>query len=968
MKLIDNGKTIVVSLTGILVVVLSLSNIYFAYEVEDYINNNVYSYNTSSEEGFSTKNISYNEYVGYYYKPDVFSRIEILSDDIYEYEGEFQIFENHEGYDQPSALVGDRGYVSWEFDVKHSGLYEMTVDYFPYKGNGIPMEREILINGEKPYREAGNVKFNRLFIDSGKPLIDIHGNEIRPEQIEKRMWMTRTVYDSSGLQVEPLKFYLNEGLNTVTFIALREPMIIGKINLEPSLKREEYIVYDEINREKGLKEAEDKKKLIEGESALYKSDPTLFPLHDSTSPATSPYKGSKIVLNTIGGNNWAHPNQFLVWEFHIEEAGLYNLSIKFRQNIRRGITSTRRIYVNGEVPFKELENVEFEYSNRWKKNTLGDEDAYLIYFKEGTNRIKMENTFGIMGSIIESAQESLYNINAIYREIIQITGVNPDPLRDYNLDRRLPDTMQKIIEESQALEDLFSDIEELTGGRVGESSIINTLANQLNDFYENPHRIPLRLNLFKGNSGALGTWINNSRIQPLEIDYFVLHSSDTVLKNPNAGIFARIKHFISQYINSYFLDYNSIGNMTKNDEQPITVWISTGRDQWQTLKQQIDTSFTRDYGINVQLNLVNINSLLPATVARIGPDLALGVPQSEPINYAIRNGIVDLSTFEGFDEIIEHFHHEMLVPFTFKGGIYALPETVGFPMLFYREDILLELGLKVPETWEEVIAMISIINKSNLEFGLPVSDAINPGGGLITFFSLLMQNGGELYNDGGISSALNTPQAIRAFRIWTNFYINYQIPLQLDFQNRFRTGEIPIGIWDYSLYNILMIAAPEIRGLWNFAPVPGIRRSDGTIDRTAPLTVTGCVILEQSDRKDDAWEFLKWWMSSETQRNFGRSMESILGPSARYPTANKTAFGMLPWSHDEMNTLEKQIDYLRGMPEVPGGYLLPRIVNNAFRSVVIQGEPAQETLLEYVFMINNEIDNKRREFGLKVAD
>jgi ABC-type glycerol-3-phosphate transport system substrate-binding protein len=115
---------------------------------------------------------------------------------------------------------------------------------------------------------------------------------------------------------------------------------------------------------------------------------------------------------------------------------------------------------------------------------------------------------------------------------------------------------------------------------------------------------------------------------------------------------------------------------------------------------------------------------------------------------------------------------------------------------------------------------------------------------------------------------------------------------------------------------------------------------------------------------DAAWEFVKWWSSTEVQAAFGRQIESLLGPAGRYATANVEAMRRLPWSVDELDKLMAQWDWVRGVPEVPGGYMIGRYLDNAFRRVVYNSDPVRDTLIEYNRMINEEIVRKRAEFGL----
>ncbi|HLT00157.1 MAG TPA: extracellular solute-binding protein, partial [Acholeplasma sp.] len=208
----------------------------------------------------------------------------------------------------------------------------------------------------------------------------------------------------------------------------------------------------------------------------------------------------------------------------------------------------------------------------------------------------------------------------------------------------------------------------------------------------------------------------------------------------------------------------------------------------------------------------------------------------------------------------------------------------------------------------------------------------------------------------------------QVFETWTSFYTDYSFPVEANFVNRFRSGQMPIGITYYNTYNTLAVFAPEIRGKWNFIAVPGTEYLDNNgqtqIRRETVSTGTGAILLEQSDKKDSSWEFMKWWTSTETQVRFGREMEGILGAAARFPTANVEAMKQLPWTVNELNKLLEQWDWVKGIPEVAGGYMTGRHLDNAFRLVYNESANPRETIYDYVQMINDEIQKKRREFGL----
>jgi len=81
---------------------------------------------------------------------------------------------------------------------------------------------------------------------------------------------------------------------------------------------------------------------------------------------------------------------------------------------------------------------------------------------------------------------------------------------------------------------------------------------------------------------------------------------------------------------------------------------------------------------------------------------------------------------------------------------------------------------------------------------------------------------------------------------------------------------------------------------------------------------TGSIIMSSSEKVDQAWEFLKWWTSTEVQTEFGRQIESVLGPAGRYATANVEALAGLPWSVEEYNKLIAQWNGPVGFQKSPG--------------------------------------------------
>lgn len=895
-------------------------------------------------------------------RPDAVIRIEGESFSSTKGEG-FEIMEGAEGLTGKAVSTPDSGTISWNFPVDRPGLYQIKVRYLPVEGKSSAIERQVSINQEVPFREAEIVTFDRVWGNRDEVVTrDDRGNDLRPRQVEKPVWQISAFKDSEGYYEDPYLFYFGKGTQSISLTALREPMLIDYIELYQDTELQTYEEVEKNYEDQGIQPVKNQYMLVQAEDAARKSSPTLYPLSDRSSASVVPYDVSKLRINTIGGLNWKYPGQWIEWEIEVEEDGLYQMAFKLKQDQLRGVYATRSLTIDGQFPFAEMKRLRYRYSTDWQLDVLGGDEPFLFHLTEGTHRIRLTVSLGDMAPLLRTVESSILQLNEMYRKILMITSNSPDPYRDYQLDKRIPDMLDVFAEQAETLRQVADYLEETTGERSDKVAVLHSVVRQLSDMIEAPETVAGRLDSFKTNVGGLGTWILTVREQPLTLDYLVISSPGSKLPKAEASLGQTIGHELGAFVASYTEDYNSIGNVAKK-QKSVNVWITTGRDQAQVMKALIDDNFTPESEISVQLRLVPANILLPATLAGEGPDVAMQIGEDVPVNYAMRGAAADLSQFADFKQVTSRFRDSAITPYMYDEGAYALPEQQTFPMLFYRKDILEELGLTPPETWQDIYNMISVLQKHNMQFYLPIEEfaTLVPNA---TFAMLLYQKDGEFYRDQDRKSALDSDISMDVFKQWTQFYTSYKFPLKADFPNRFRTGEMPIGIADYTTYNMLTVMAPEIRGLWDFTMVPGTRNGNGEVDHTVASHTTGVMMLENAADKESAWEFMKWWTSKETQLAYGREMEGLMGEAARYPTANIEALELLPWPLKDYNNLANQWKWVRGIPQVPGGYFTGRHLDNAFRKVVNNSENPREALSDYIIYINDEIDVKRKEFNL----
>ena len=902
---------------------------------------------------------------------DVPAGAETIEIDVASFEGDGKLQQDTSG--RAEVYTADGEMTSWKVNMPVEGMYTIQVEYLTVESRGVDIEREVLINDVLPFAGADTVRFSRLWVDGGQIKKDNQGNEIRPRQVEKYEYQTAFCRDDMGYETAPYQFRFAQGENKLTFKAVNEPMIIRSIKLVPVQQRQSYESYQAANPKVEMSAAAKTwQTTIQGEKAVTRSSPSLYARYDHASPSTEPYDVYHTILNYIGGDPWNTAGQWIEWEFEVPEDGYYNITVKARQTYQRGGLSCRTVYIDGEVPFEEMSSVAFSYDTNWGMHTLADDkgNAYRFYLTKGKHDIRLEVTLGDMGSILKDMESSIYRLNQIYRKVLVLTGVSPDRFRDYNLDKVYPEVIEAMELESLRLFKLVDDTVEMTGQKNDRVAVAQTLAVQLEQFVERNERITQSFSNFKDNITSLGTAMQSMAESKLDIDAIIISGEDAKIQKANDNIITKLIHEIKACVASYFVDYNSLGNVYEDGaEDVIEVWLVTGRDQSTVLKTMIDDSFSSmDHGIKVNVQLVAPDAILSAVMAGIGPDVVLSVDGWFAVNYAMRNAVEDLTQFEDFDEVASAFYPSALEPLTYDDskhvGIYALPETQLFSVLFYRTDILEDLELKVPDTWSDIIAMLPTIQGNNMSVGVPFPDISNVD--MSGFNAMIYQNGGSIYNEDKTRTMIDSEAAVTAFKLYTSLYNDYGLPTVFDFVSRFRSGEMPIGVGQYSLYNTLTVSAPEIRGLWDFALYPGTLQADGTIDRSVHANGLCCMMIATDDEqvKKNAWEFMKWWVSADAQVRFGQEMEAVLGSSARYATANKDALERLAWSTDQLKVLQEQQAWGRGFPEIAGGYSTTRHMTNAIRKVINEKQDPRETLLTYVHTINEEIDIKRKEFGL----
>ena len=863
-----------------------------------------------------------------------------------------------------------------EYTVKvdKEGLYYLNLDYISIGESLSDYTVKLAVNGKQQYSEMNTIALpiiwadedTKTYVGSDKKKsfpLDSYGDEIAPSQNRVQEWTNTYLYNNTYVSSSPLSFYLKKGVNKITIENVSSGgLAVGKLQVEAG--KDNTKSYKEYASEHSNAElVKDSDDALQVDAVYYTKKNSSDAVYGSeTKSSLTRFNIDKEKLNTLQWN----------------AAGI---EVTYTINVKKEFDSFETIKIDGEVPFSELYNYAFApVSSGYANETLSDKDgnAYSIYLTEGkhTISIKQENQ-----PVMEAYRYALLlqqHITDFELEITKITGSDVDTERNWKMTKYIPEIPEYLKAYKTVIQHIRYILQDYSPN--GNSSAVLTYLDEAEQFIKDMQKYPDEIALHTADlTGAnnsilvsLSNFTTEVTANEFTLDRIYVTADKGQIEKPNPSAGSSMWTSIRTLVNTFTSDKYATG--ASQDSKTLTIWVNRAITHVDLLQKMVDTEFVPYYkektgkDIKVKVSTMpDVAKLTLAIAAKETPDVALGLMSYVPFDLSSRGALYDLTKFDDFWTVARRFPTGSFVSYVYNEGMYAIPETTDFNAIVYRTDIFNNLGLKVPSTWNELIDILPTLQRYGMNFYHNIALGTTGYKWFYQTSPMILQNGGELYTqdeNGLVTTGIDSKKSVKGLSLLGNLFTKYSLETSVQtFFNSFRYSTDPIGIIGMEDYTLINNGAKELQGKWAIAPYLGTEQEDGSIDRTFVANGTGGAIFKTSNKKDESWEFLKWWTSKKVQTEYTYTLRSSYGKTFFWLSANKAALQNNPMDEADKKVITEQLDYVTDVTRTPGQYLLERTISNIWTTMVFDGTAGQVAVDEAKNDVNKEIVRKMQELG-----
>lgn len=868
-------------------------------------------------------------------------------------------------YGYTSAVqIGERGSIELELNVVADGIYYMCFDYLADSDTILPVEAQFMIDGDFPFYEMRQQVLESQWSTPQQKSYDSYGNEVVgiPDKVYE--WQNKYIMDSTYRYSGPLGIELTKGRHTVTVTLKEGTLLLGNFKLTAKPQVEAYTGSERAEGDGFIE--------IQAEDFTYRNASSIHATCEYD-PNLYPYQAGNRIMNTVDSTSFSEGGQQISYQFTVEKEGNYYLAFHYSQSDKSDFPVFMNIRIDGELPNTEFENCAFAYKKDYNLYTLLDSEGNKISVPLGAGQhtISMQISMEPLRNALETIEQIMGKVNDLSLEVTKVAGTNKDKYRDFSLESYIPGIGDTLTQWADELAAVMEEARTYNPDKkkIAAFSSISIAENQLRSLAKKPDELIYRIDELATSTSSvnqhLANLIDSLNGNDFSLDSIYLYQEDAAKQLPrHKNVFVKAGLGIVRFCTSFGKQAYSSSN---TNPEHLQVSVNHSRQHLEIMQQMITEEFTPQTGIEVDLSLMpDQTKLVLANASGDSPDVATGVNYSIPFELGIRGALKDLTQFDDFAEVAGRYTEGLLMPYVIDDSVYAIPETMNFQVLFYRKDILDKLGLEVPDTLEDVEAMLPDLQMRGLNFYYPTARTV----GMKTFLDttpIIFQSGGRLYDTYVEDVTITSEEVVEGFTTLTNLFTIYNLPKDVpNFYQHFRNGDYPIGISDFGTYNLISNAAPEIDGSWGVALIPGVKDENGEVMRYSSAGAESTFLFNSTpEREEQAWEFVKWWSSAQVQAEFGQRLQITYGDEYYWNTANCEAFAQLPWDSDDKEVISEQLTWTMEAPRALASYMVERELSDAYNLVVLGAKSAnvREALDDAQKNIKRETLRKLEEFG-----
>ncbi len=874
--------------------------------------------------------------------------------------------------EQGIALKEDQP-VSFKLNIPQSGSYALAVVY--HTDTDVILDSTLTVSWADSGIPAVKTAVYSLWQDESKDYaLDRYGNEVTSHQVTLENPVEDYVRDSTQTDAAPVVYELQPGRHTIQLCSDDVDLHLYRLRV---VKTPDVPTAEEYNAQHQGSEYTGEPVIIEGESYAVKSDSFIRSKAESNS-GVYPYNPYYKWMATVDGNSWNAAGQRVLWNVEVPQDGWYQLSFHYSQSYQEGQEVYRTLEIDGQVPADVFREISFAYTGTPYAYRIADNAVWLT---KGHHTLALLAESSQTAVLVTEVQALMDELSDIGLSLQQVAGSNADNTRSWEIETYIPGVIEQMRTIQSKLNEIYDRLEEQYNEVPANCLNLQLSADMIEQILRKPEKMPARIEEISVGSGSitslLAESINSWNNQGLSIDRIYLTEKDAELPAANGKFFDKVTNSIKRFffaLTSQGANYNA---SQVKDPQTLSVWVNRSVPYVETMQMLADSRYK---GTDSNGNLITVqfcimpdeSKLLLANASGTCPDVALSVTGDRAYQFGLRNAIEPLSNFSDFKEYIsDKFLDSAFESYIYDGKVYGMPETQEFYVLLYRKDIFEKLQLTVPKTWDDLAELMPTLRRSGMNFYMPLSSQTGTKSlaYIAPFYFQAAIASGEnpdycLWSEDGTGVRFNNETGIRAFQTLTDLYLLYGLQNNMpSFYNNFRYGVTPLGIGTFSNYVQLLYAAPEIAGQWGVAPALGFTGSDGSICNQMPTADRSVVMMESSRKKEMSWDFIKWWLSDETQSEFAQTLQAKFGSEFVWNSANLNAFSKLAIPSADREVILKQWESAVNIRYTPASYMLERSLSDAWYQVTQSKDSARISLNEAATTVEQEMIVKLQEFG-----